>query len=151
MHCPIQNPENANILLDYCARKLSPEATGQLERHFEACPQCKPFALHQQQLWTALDEWETMPVSIDFDRKLYSRIEEFEARSWWRRLLGDRLSWRPAVSFGVACAVLAVAFVINTPYRNLATDSRLQESGKSDVEPEQVERALEDLEMLKQL
>ena len=36
----------------------------------------------------ALDAWEAMPVSTDFDRRLYRRIEEEKARAtWWSRLV----------------------------------------------------------------
>ena len=152
MHCPSQNPETANVLLDYSARKLTPQATTELERHLESCPECKTLSLQQHALWTALDSWKAAPVNEDFDRKLYSRIEEFESRSWVRRWFADGFAWRPALSFGTACAVLAIAFVWNTPpYNHSVTNLKVQEGARVEVEPEQVERALEDLDMLKQL
>jgi hypothetical protein len=143
MHCPIQNTENSEILLDYCARKLSPEATAEFERHMVGCADCRSFAEKQRTVLSALDAWEAPPVSEDFDRKLYARIEAVETRSWWRRWLEDGFGWKPALSFGAASAAVAVAFFVYAP--------QLQENRKLEIEPEQVERALEDLEMLKQL
>lgn len=132
MPCPIQN------VLDYCAGKLSPDAEAEFERHMIVCAECKTTEKNQQNVWKALDTWEAIPVSEDFDRKLHTRIEEFEARSWRRRV------WRPALSFGAASAAIAIALMIYTP-------GNRSENANVEVEPEQVERALEDLEMLKQL
>jgi len=151
MHCPIQNGEEAEVLLEYCARKLSPTATAELERHIERCPDCRSFSVAQQHLWSALDVWESQPVSQDFDRRLYSRIDQFENRSWWRRWTGDRLAWRPALSLGAACAALAVALITHNPPGQPLMTPQLQGTKAETVEPEQVERALEDLEMLKQI
>lgn len=150
MHCPLQNGENAEVLLDYCARKLSPAATLELERHMQSCGDCRSFAGGQQHVWSALDSWEAQPVSPAFDRKLYSRIEEFESRNWLRRWMGDGFAWRPALSFGAACAALTVMFVVQAPVKQ-SVAPQYHETTKVEVEPEQVERALEDLEMLKQL
>ena len=152
MHCPIQNGENAEVLLDYCARKLSPTAAAELEGHMEACPDCRSFSLAQRHVWSALDVWESQPVSQDFDRRLYARIDQFENRSWWQRWTGDCFAWRPALSLGAAaCGALAVALVVHNPVSQPVVEPQFQGTKIETVEPEQVERALEDLEMLKQL
>jgi anti-sigma factor RsiW len=141
MNCPIHNSE---VLLEYCAGKLLPDAAAEFERHMSVCPECGSIARSQHHVWLALDTWEMEPVSQGFDRKLHMRIEEFEGRSWWRRLAGAGVAWRPALSLGAACAAIVVALVIYTP-ANRPPDTKVE------VEPEQVERALDDLEMLKQL
>ena len=128
MPCPIQN------VLDYSAQKLSPKAAAEFESHMTACTECRSAVASQQQVWQALDEWEVAPVSEDFDRKLRARIEESERKPWWK------LAWRPAWSFAAASAAVAVALFVYAP-----------DSTRIEVEPEQVESALEDLEMLKQL
>ena len=46
-----------------------------LERHIAICPACREFAAGQRAVWQALDTWEAAPVSPDFDRRLYRRIE----------------------------------------------------------------------------
>ncbi len=38
MNCPLETPENAQVLLDYCARKLDSARTAVLERHMERLP-----------------------------------------------------------------------------------------------------------------
>ena len=88
MNCPIETKDNAELLLAYCARKLDPETQTILERHVAVCPACREFQAGQQAVWQALDAWEAMPVSTDFDRRLYRRIEADQAHaSWWSRLL----------------------------------------------------------------
>ena len=37
MHCPMQNGENAEVLLDYCARKLPPTVASEVDRHVQSC------------------------------------------------------------------------------------------------------------------
>ena len=74
MKCPIEIHENAELLLAYCARKLDPETQTILERHLAVCPACRDFKAGQEAVWQALDSWEAVPVSADFDRRLYRRI-----------------------------------------------------------------------------
>jgi len=81
MNCILDNPENAQVLLDYGTRKLDAQRTATLERHMEICPACREFAAGQRALWEALDSWEAAPVSRDFDRRVYQRIEQ-EVSIW---------------------------------------------------------------------
>src|SRR5436190_8687608 len=90
MLCPMKSPENAaledaELLLVYCARELSPVVSAALERHIEICPACREFVQGQQAVWHALDGWEAAPVSMDFDRRLYQRIEQ--RSTVWDRLV----------------------------------------------------------------
>ncbi len=140
MQCPIQTAGDADILLDYCNRKLSIEATAALERHIENCDACASFASAQRLVWSALDTWEAIPPSEDFDRKLYQRIEQHEQSGWWKRF-----RWKPAMPFAAAGVTAVAAMFLYAPV-TLHETSRVET-----IEPEQVERTLEDLEMLKQL
>jgi hypothetical protein len=148
MHCPVRNAEHAEILLDYCAGKLAPESLASFESHLENCTECKKFCVQQEAAWNALDVWEPEPVSEKFDGALYARIEAFENRNWWKRW-----AWRPALSLGAACAAMAVALFVQTPlHQPKAAAPTVHETTRVEtVEPEQLERTLEDLEMLKQL
>jgi anti-sigma factor RsiW len=148
MQCPVRNAEHAEILLDYCAGKLAPESLASFESHLEKCGECKEFCSRQVSAWTALDAWEAEPVSEKFDSALYARIEAFENRSWWKRL-----AWRPALSLGAAGAAMAVALLVQAPVHQpkVAVPSVHETTRVETVEPEQLERTLEDLEMLKQL
>ncbi len=84
-NCPLETRENAHLLLDYCARKLDPESLAVLERHIAVCSACRNFTRGQRTVWQAMDAWEAAPVSRDFDRRLYRRIET--QVSWWDLLL----------------------------------------------------------------
>jgi hypothetical protein len=54
MNCPLQVPEDAQVLLDYGARKLDAARTATLEHHLEICPSCREFVAGQLALWEAL-------------------------------------------------------------------------------------------------
>src|SRR5271165_1744336 len=108
MNCPMESGESAGYLLDYAAGKLKPEARTQIERHLEACPACRQFAHGQQAVWQALDAWEPVAVSMDFDRRLYARIDRHV--SWWARLarpLNPVL--RHAIPIGATAGVVLMA------------------------------------------
>jgi hypothetical protein len=159
MQCPIQTKENAGVLLDYCARKLNPETTALLDRHMASCPDCQAFASAQMSVWEALDSWEAEPISTSFDRTLYARIEEREARKNWFGHLWDRLAgpmvspsgWLPAMPVAAACLTLVAVFVLNVPGDKPAREGFVDNARVEVVDVEQVERTLEDIEMLKQL
>src|SRR2546429_35515 len=85
MICPLEDRENAQQLLDYCTRNLDAQAAAILERHIAICPACREFADNQRAVWQALDAWEAAPVSADFDRRLYERIEHDVP--WWHGLV----------------------------------------------------------------
>jgi hypothetical protein len=149
MRCPIETHGNADLLLDYSARRLNPDLTAILEAHMEICPSCREFRDGQRALWAALDGWEAAPVSADFDRKLYRRIDAEGRGSLWSRWFGplQPVFWRPALPLAAtACLLLAVGFVLQTPGGNpvVADDTAKVQ------EVEQVERTLEDLDMLRQ-
>jgi len=146
MRCPVEigSPE---ILLEYSARKLAPEAVSVLERHVTLCAACARFAKDQRAVWSALDEWEAADPTPNFDRRLYARIEADAARPWWSRLFQYGFGWKPAVAGAMATvAIAAVLLIPNYPWIERPSQVR-QES----LEPDQVERALDDLEMLRQL
>jgi hypothetical protein len=150
MRCPIEAQENAELLLSYSARKLDPDSTALLEGHIEECAACREFRDGQRALWEALDEWEARPVSPDFDRRLYRRIEEQDRMAWWARIFGPlRPAFlRPALPLAAtACLVLVAGFLMVEPGKvagPVAMDNQLA------PEVEQVERTLDDLDMLRQ-
>lgn len=146
MTCPMQTRENVDLLLAYCARRLDPDTAAMLERHMDVCPECRAFGQAQQAVWNALDAWEAMPVAADFDRRLYHRIDAQEQSGWWNRLTsGWRPVLRPVAPLAAACAMVVAAVWLQTP---APVEPPAQAQGEV-VEIEQVERALEDLEMLR--
>lgn len=148
MHCPMEGREGAELLLDYCARRLDPEKSAWFDRHLAFCASCRELVAAQKQVWEALDYWNALPEPSDFDRKLEWRIEAEERRQWFRRnfaagLAGWLRTALPAAS--LATAALAV-FMIHAPDR---PESGLQPwIEKADME--QAESALEDLDMIRQ-
>ncbi len=144
MNCPIESSENAELLLDYCARRLDAERAAILDAHMDVCEACRRLRDGQQALWASLDQWESAEVSADFDRRLYRRIEAEEAgQRWWQRLFV-----RPAIPLtATAGLVLAVGFLLHQPSRPPVSP----DPAPAAADVEQVERTLEDLEMLRQL
>lgn len=148
MRCPVQQG-NPDILLDYCARRLSPGASAVLVQHMTSCADCRRIAEAQEALWSALDSWTPAAISDDFDERLYARITAEERRSFWRRLMGDRLSWKPALPIAAGCTAMALAVFITIPDRS-PRPATVHEVRMENIELEQIERAVEDMDMLRQ-
>ena len=152
MNCPLETRENAQLLLDYCTRKLEPESVATLERHIAICGACREFARSQRAVWEALDAWQTAPVSADFDSRLYRRIEG--QVSWWDVLLrpfrppfSTATMWRSLPAAAAACLLLMAGVLLE--HRAVAPAPAPHDMAQVDtVQPEQVERALDAMEML---
>lgn len=155
MECPIQTKENSEILLDYCTRNLSAEATAVFERHMEICGECRALAEAQRSVWDALDSWDAMPVPADFDKKLYARIEQHENSSWWIRLwhrsLPQPFSFGPAMPIATACVTLCIAIAMYLPGSAPKVTLQPPQTRIESSDIDQLERTLDDIEMLKQL
>lgn len=149
MLCPIQHRENAGILLDYCERKLAPDMMALLDSHVEQCTGCRQTLAAQKVVWEALDSWDPAPVSIDFNRRLYQRIDKEAATAWWRRMFQPVLPFpmRPALPVAAACAVLMAVFLFQAPSEQQLQKQMTVES----FDVEQVEKTLDDMEMLRQM
>jgi anti-sigma factor RsiW len=148
MKCPIETRENAELLLAYCNRKLDAESTAILERHMEICPACREFASGQRAVWEALDAWEAAPVTLDFDRRLYRRIDE--EVSWWNLLLRPL---RPALvrqglPIAAAACLLVMAGVLLERPAGAPPAAQPQSAQVEALQPDQVEPALDAMHML---
>lgn len=145
MNCPLENRDQ--LLLDYSARKLNAQDAAGMERHLDACVECREFVAGQRAVWSALDTWEAPPVSADFNRRLYQRIDT--EVSWWAMLARPfrPLMLNRGVSVAAAaCLVLVAAVLLDrpaTPSRPAAADTAAVE-----VQPEQVEQALDAINLL---
>ncbi len=154
MTCPLQS-DNADVLLDYCARSLDAERKAMLEVHMEYCADCREMAKAQMEVWAAMDSYEAEAISADFDRKLYARMAEIDRVPAWERFwapvreyLQGQPAWKPVLSIAAASAVLALVFVVGG---DGPPAPGLEPTATIDVrDVEQAERALEDMEMLKQ-
>jgi hypothetical protein len=154
MNCPLKTPENAHLLLDYCARQLELESMSVLERHIAVCSACRNFTSGQRTVWQAMDTWEAAPVSPDFDRLLFRRIEA--QVSWWDLLLRPftTVTLRRGLSAAaMTCLLLVAGILLESPVVSPvpATTGVMQGVVQVDtVQPEQVERALDAMEVLDQ-
>ncbi len=153
VRCPMEGREGAELVLAYCARRLEPEKSAWYERHLEACDSCREMLAAQKQVWEALDYWNRLPVPQDFDRRLEWRIEAEKRKPWLERLVGGGLSgsrmsgWlRPALPVVSVGALALAMFLVRTPGTSMGDGQSRIES----AEVEQAERALEDLEMIRQ-
>jgi len=97
--------------------------------------------------------WDPQPVSGDFDHRLYARIATEEQRSFWSRLLNSFVGWKPAIAGAMAAIALLTVLLVPKETASVEPGKRATEiaARTETLEPEQIERALEDLEMLRQL
>jgi hypothetical protein len=154
MNCPLETRENAQLLLDYCTRKLEPESVAVLERHIAICDACREFARGQRAVWQALDAWEAAPVSLDFDRRLYHRIEAHVP--WWSLLLRpfrppfNSVTLRRSLhAAAMACLLVVAGIVLERPgISPVPPPKDVAQAQVDSVQPEQVERTLDAMEML---
>src|SRR5208283_2346762 len=91
--------ETGDVLLDYAAGRLNTVSAARLEKHMASCAECAAFSREQAMVWDALDAWKPAPVSLDFNRRLWQRIDAAEAEPWYRRLAAvlRATPWKPAI------------------------------------------------------
>jgi len=141
--------EYAETLMEFVAGRLDAEAKARVERHLESCSACRELADGQQAVWENLDAWEAPPVSADFDRRLYARIERDV--SWWDRALRpfrpSMLRWGLPLAAAAGLVVMAGVILVD---RSAGVRSAPQKASiqLETLRPDQAEGALEDLEML---
>ena len=137
MTCPTKDKQSAEILLEYCAGTLDPERASEFEKHAAECTECGRQVTLQRALWRTLDRWTPVEVSPDFDARLYARIAREEAAPLWKRWF--TWGWKPALATAAACAAIVIALLVHQPRQAPRTDT---------VDIDQVEHALEDLDLL---
>ena len=148
MNCPLE-AGNEGILLDYAASKLKADARAQVDRHMESCSACNQFAGAQQTVWQALDNWEPAEVSMDFDRRLYARIEQDV--SWWARLMRPlNPLFRHSVPIAATAGVVIMAGLLLNRPAAVPVAPLPQSAQVEALQPDQLQSALDDMEMLRQ-
>jgi anti-sigma factor RsiW len=152
MHCLMKSQEEAALLLDYCAGRLNDSSAREVQRHMAECVACSEFVAGQQALWNVMNNWPAPPVSTDFDLGLERRIREADSSSWIERAWhGLRPAFaRPALALAALCMVMVAGLLLQNPRTGVAPadDSHVR---VEKIEPEQVERALDDMQMLREL
>jgi anti-sigma factor RsiW len=149
MNCPTQNREGAEALLAYTAGKLDRLRSATLEEHIKMCPACGEFVRGQNSVWKALDAWEPAPVSPDFDRRLYARIET--QVSLWDRILRPfrPLLVRQGLPAAAAAAVVIMAgYLLDRPAG--MNPIAAPQAAVMEVAPDQAEPTLQDMETMRE-
>ena len=154
VRCPLQSGDEGAILLSYLDRRLHSDSAEALDRHIAICPECARVVEAQRTVWHALDQWEPVAASADFDDRVMARIAaEPERVSWWRRhvypvsVTGSSW-WKPAMPLAAACVALLAVAVWRGP---VATGDGALPPSMDSADVQQVEDTLSDLEMLRQL
>lgn len=139
-----------DALISYGSGALSASRRETLERHLNDCEICRRAVDARKTVWDALDAYRAFEPSGDFDRRLYARIAEEARQPWWRIPLSRYFTpfgFRAAAPVAAACIAICAAFIFRVPEpapaRPVAVEHR--------INVDQVERTLDDLDMLKQL
>jgi hypothetical protein len=144
MDCPMQLGRG-DVLIDYCAGRLSARTRPVLRQHAAACVECARFIEDQRRAWNALDDWEDCAVSPDFNRRLFARIEAAE------RARRDRVRrWTP-LTITAAAAMLAILYLSIAPRFSSENPSGGEQAGIERIDFDKVEQTLDDMRMLRQL
>jgi len=155
MNCPMESREGEELLLNYVSGALDTQEAAAFDQHILDCSSCRELANGQKAVWGALDLFEPASISADFDRRLYARIEKV---SWWNRWLDRTVAALSApmlthrgLPIAAAAAVLAIAgFIWEHPYQRVDRPQSPLSAEVQTVQPEQVQHALDDMEMLRE-
>jgi anti-sigma factor RsiW len=155
MNCPLKRVETTDLLLEYSARRLDASKAAVLARHIEVCAECSAFLAGQTAVWDALDAWEPPPVSMDFNRRLWQRIDRAAEMPWYRGLF-DALraaNWKPVFPMAAAVLVIAGGFLLDHRGERAVTPNSATPgvSGVSIIEADQLDQTLDDIQLLRQL
>ncbi|MES1258099.1 MAG: hypothetical protein ABUS51_06700 [Acidobacteriota bacterium] len=151
MNCPLLSEQTADVLLDYSAGRLEGAKAAKLEAHMTRCARCAGFRAGQTELWAVLDAWEPQPVSMGFNRELWRKIDQAAAAPWHRKLADALRFGGGEQAFPLATAtVLVVAGILLDHHRPAATSQNFASPGVSMTEADQVEKTLDDIQLLRQ-
>lgn len=137
MTCLRENLKGADLLIGYLEGTLSAGERAELVDHAAVCAECRGLLAAQEML----GEDEVPEVSAGFDARLYARMQQEQQQKWWRRFL-----WRPAVPLAAAAAIVVVTLWVRVPVAPQADEPK--QASVDRLEIEQLEQALDDLELL---
>jgi anti-sigma factor RsiW len=133
MHC--FNENNADLLIAYFENTLSDAQRAEVEAHAAQCAECRGLlAAH-----TALDAYSAPAVSLNFDARLYARIQADQARPWWHVS-----NWKLAIPVTAVAAMLAIGVFMYHPLQDVPPEGTKQ----AEIDAQQLEQALDDVELL---
>jgi anti-sigma factor RsiW len=153
MNCPLKSEETIDVLLDYSTGRLDAARSTRFEQHRKTCAECATFLAGQTEVWQTLDAWQPEPVSLDFNRRLWQRIDVAAAAPWYRKL-ADSLSmgaWKPALPLTAAVFLVGMAFMMDHRSPVQVAPANAAAYGVSVAEAQQLEETLDDIQLLRQL
>lgn len=133
MNCPLLVTNEPGELLG----QLAPET----ELHVAECARCAAFRMEHAALWGLLDEWQAEPVSADFNRRFWRSAEASQPGGFRSVLRALRTVWAPAIPLVAMALLVAAGFLF---------DHRAAPPAPHAKDAEQVERALDDIQLLGQ-
>jgi anti-sigma factor RsiW len=139
MNCITRDEKGTEILLDYCSGMLDSTRSVEVDRHLASCSGCRAMVEEQKAVFQAMEAWATPEISPNFDSRLYARIS-VERHSGLAGFF--RSWWKPAIPVALAAAALSVLFVVRSSHPVSSHPSMEK------AELEQVEQALDDMDML---
>lgn len=155
--CELKEQERADILL--AAGLGADSLTDFAASHLLECGSCAEAFAGQSALWNRLDAWTVPEVSSSFNRELYAKIDAAATEPWYDRVAAQMKAWfaQPALALAAAALVLVGGFTID----HSGIRSRFVSSAQmstvhapsvqvSTSEADQVEKTLDDIEMLRQ-
>jgi hypothetical protein len=126
---------------------MNPAEQVEFDHWLDQEPELRTLQQQQQELFSAMDLWSAEEPSAHFDEAVYARIEEdAQAQPAWRKFFFA--SWKPAFAAGLAAAALLIGALL---FDFEATPGAAQVAVKAQPEAEyyeDIERALDDMEML---
>ena len=145
--------EGSELLLGYVSGAADTDTSAALKNHIEACAPCQKFVREQRAVWDLLDAFEPEPVSADFNRRLYQRIDQ--PVTWRERFAGSWQTFRFWHGLPVAGA-LAAALIVGGVIWQMPSSKPSHHYSKAPItakvdalQPDQLESALDDMEMLR--
>jgi hypothetical protein len=148
MSCPMEMRERSELATALVSGKLETAQAAEFGAHVRHCADCRKAVEEQGMLWRTLDDWNAPPVSGDFNRRLYARIES--EVPWWesavrrmRALAGTR-GLPVAATAGV---VLLAGLLLRQPGAPPAAGKPERAEAEA---AEQAESALVDMEMMRE-
>lgn len=150
MKCPSASRDRADLLVAHASRTLDAERAAVLEEHIARCPACRDYYAAQLAVWAALDRWDAPPVSADFDRRLYARIQAAPSRWNFFRSWRSLLSPRAAPLAAAVCLTAAAALWLARPVAPVPAAPPAPVAAVQALGPDQAQNTLQEMEMIQE-
>jgi anti-sigma factor RsiW len=149
MNCPLGTRDHTEVLVGYSSGRLDAAMTAAVEQHLETCRACRDFVRQQKAVWQSLDIWDPEPISPEFNRRLYRRIETHAA--WRDRMLAPLrplFSHRGVPLAAAAGLLLFVGVMFDRTPLPPRPSPRVASAEVDGLQPDQVVKAFDEMDEL---